>query len=154
MWKLLSDLEENPWINIQGFSSKSDKKVTKLLKTIDSRDFKKPPDHSNLVKFPVWETVCVACRYANIAGWDMPPSRTISGYLPNNESVWLGEFYIKWDDLRVLDSTSGEDLLNLLKIKVPVECVTNTNPAGGGGGGGVKVDSNTKSYFQQYNNIF
>lgn len=115
MWKLLSDLEtilqENPETN----HDETDKEVTKLLKTINSTDFEEPPDHSWLTKFPVWETVCVACRYANTAGWDMPCSRTIQGYLPNNEKVWLGEFRSKWDDLRVLDSTSGEDLLNLVK---------------------------------------
>ena len=113
MWTLLSNLEMQG--NSESNHDNTDKEVTNILKSIDSRDFREPPNHSWIAKFPVWETVCIACKYANLAGWDMPPSRIIQGYLPNNEKGWFKEFRIKWDGLRVLDTTSGEDLLNLIK---------------------------------------
>jgi len=118
MYKLLSDLQYYNLAvkeNLKTKHGNADEQVTTLLKSITSRDFREPPGHSWLAKFPVWETVCVACRYANITGWDMPHSRIIQGYLPNNDKEWLDIFHIKWDALRVLDTTSGEELLNLLK---------------------------------------
>ena len=115
MEKLLSELEAKTKENPENENVKLDKQVTKLLKTINGGDFREPPDHSWLAEFPNWTTVCIACRYANITGWDMPPSRIIQGYLPNNDKAWLSDFRSKWDGLRVLYTTSGEDLLNLLK---------------------------------------
>ena len=112
MWRLLTKLIERLKNNPE--HDDLDVEVTSLLKSIAAAEFRDPPNHSFFVEYPVWETVCVAAEYGSVAGWGIPRSRRIQGYLPNNDVLWVDKFRADWDKLRQLDTTTGADLLHLL----------------------------------------
>lgn len=112
MWRLLTKLIERLKNNPE--HDDLDAEVTLLLKSIAAAEFRDPPNHSFLVEYPVWETVCVAAEYGSIVGWGIPRSHRIQGYLPNDDAIWLVKFRSKWDDLRQMETTTGAELLHLL----------------------------------------
>lgn len=108
MWDLLERFQNTPGQPIK-------EEVTALLKSITSDDLRKPPNHSNLSGYPVWETICVAAHISHLAGWGMPSERIIQNYLPTFNDAQFTQFKLSWEDIRKRNNTSVNDLLNLIR---------------------------------------
>ena len=125
MWRLLTKLIERLKNNPE--HDDLDVEVTSLLKSITAAEFRDPPNHSFLVEYPVWETVCVAAEYGSIVGWGIPRSHRIQGYLPNDDASWFDKFRATWDVLRQLETTTGADLLHLLMAPAMFKTMVSTH---------------------------
>lgn len=108
MWDLLERFQSSPDQPIK-------EAVTDLLKSITSDDIRKPPNHSNLSSYPVWETICVAAYISHLAGWGMPKVRIIQNYLPTFNDAQFAQFKLSWEDVRKRNNSSVNDLLNLIR---------------------------------------
>lgn len=108
---------DDMWTLFERYTLDNDikEKVTALLKSISKDDFQKPPNHSNLTNYPIWETICVAAYLSHLAGWGMPKVRRPQNYLPTFNDTEFEQFILSWEDVRKRPDTSVDDLLDLLR---------------------------------------
>ncbi len=90
------------------------RQVTSYLKEIRGEDMVKPPDSYDMTHFPIWVTIAVAAKIAHQIGWHMP-DMSIASYVPPLDDEEFETFRRGWDELRLADETTGDDMLQLLR---------------------------------------